>query len=272
MKYALFTGATGDLGRCCIEEISKLGDWTVFAGGTNDEKLAQLGEIENVIPIRLDVTSDESVEAAYEIIHSHTYRLQAIVNFAGIHVFTSMVEGNCVEEIDRMLQVNVMGMVRVNKRFFEMVRIGRGRIINCSSESGWMTPQPFNGPYTMTKYAVEAYNDSLRRELMYLDIPVIKIQPGSFKTQLTNKIFRDFDKCIENTNYYSRILTTMKPMMTMELGLDHDPKKLAQKVILALTSPLPRTKYKVCTGKLLMALELLPDKAVDLAYKVVVHA
>ncbi len=271
MKYVLFTGATGDLGRCCIEEISALGDWTVFAGGTNKEKLEELGRLPNVIPVELDVTSKESIEKAYEFIRSRTYRLGAVVNFAGIHVFTSMVEGSCVEDIEKMLNVNVMGMVRVNKRFFEMVRIGHGRIINCSSESGWMTPQPFNGPYTMTKYAVEAYNDSLRRELMYLGIPVIKLQPGSFKTQLTNKIFSDFDKCIESTNYYKKILTTMKPMMTMELGLDHDPKKLAKKVILAMTDRYPHIKYKVCTGKLLMALELLPDKAVDLAYKAIVR-
>ena len=271
MNYVLFTGATGDLGKCCVEEISSMGGWTVFAGGTNKTKLEQLGRLPNVIPVELDVTSEESIENAYKAIRSYTYVLDAVVNFAGIHVFTSMVEGNCVEEIEKMLNVNVMGMVRVNKRFFEMVRIGHGRIINCSSESGWMTPQPFNGPYTMTKYAVEAYNDSLRRELMYLNVPVIKLQPGSFKTQLTNKIFKDFDDCIATTNYYKKILTTMKPMMTMELGLDHDPKKLAKKVILAMTSKLPRTKYKVCTGKLLMALELLPDKAVDLAYKVAVH-
>lgn len=271
MKYALFTGATGDLGRCCVEAISKLEDWTVFAAGTNAAKLEELGKIERVIPIVLDVTSDESIDAAYETIRKYTYRLQAIINFAGIHTFTSMVEGNCVEEIEKMLNINVMGMVRVNKRFFEMVRIGRGRIINCSSESGWMTPQPFNGPYTMTKYAVEAYNDSLRRELMYLGIPVIKLQPGSFKTQLTEKIFRDFDKVTATTNYYKKILTTMKPMMTMELGLDHDPQKLAKKVILAMTAKTPHTKYKVCTGKLLMTLELLPDKAVDLAYKAFVR-
>ncbi len=271
MRYALFTGATGDLGRCCIEEISRLGDWTVFACGTNEKKLAELGRIKNVIPIRMDVTSDESVEAAYQIVREKTFTLGAIVNFAGIHTFTSMVEGECVQEIEKMLEVNVMGMVRVNKRFFEMVRIGHGRIINCSSESGWMTPQPFNGPYTMTKYAVEAYNDSLRRELMYVGVPVIKLQPGSFKTQLTNKIYQDFDEAIAKTNYYSKILTTMKPMMTMELGLDHDPKKLAKKVILAMTAKTPRTKYKVCTGKLLMTLELLPDKVVDIAYKAIVR-
>jgi NAD(P)-dependent dehydrogenase (short-subunit alcohol dehydrogenase family) len=271
MKYVLFTGATGDLGRCCVEAIAGLGDWTVFAGGTNEEKLHTLGELERVIPVRLDVTDEESINEAYETVRRHTYRLQAVVNFAGIHTFTSMVEGNCVEEIEKMLNINVLGMVRVNKRFFEMVRIGRGRIINCSSESGWMTPQPFNGPYTMTKYAVEAYNDSLRRELMYLDIPVVKLQPGSFKTQLTEKIFRDFDQVIQTTNYFKKVLTTMRPMMTMELGLDHDPNKLAKKLIRALTAKTPLTKYKVCTGKLLMTLELLPDKAVDLAYKLLVN-
>ena len=271
MKYLLFTGATGDLGRCCIENIAELGDWTVFACGTNKSKLLALGELPNVIPVELDVTDNESVERAYKFIREKTYTLNAIVNFAGIHVFTSMVEGNCVEQIEKMIDVNVMGMVRVNKRFFEMVRIGHGRIINCSSESGWMTPQPFNGPYTMTKYAVEAYNDSLRRELMYLNIPVVKLQPGSFKTQLTEKIFRDFDEVIASTNYYKKILTTMKPMMTMELGLDHDPNKLAKKVIKALTAKTPQTKYKVCTGKVLLLLELLPDKFVDVAYKAIVH-
>jgi len=271
MKYVLFTGATGDLGRCCIENIVSLGGWTVFAGGTNKAKLEELGKIENVIPVELDVTSEESIENVYKTVREHTYTLDAVVNFAGINVFTSMVEGDCVEAIERSLNINVMGMVRVNKRFFEMIRIGHGRIINCSSESGWMTPQPFNGPYTMSKYAVEAYNDSLRRELMYLNIPVIKIQPGSFKTQLTDKIYRDFDKVIETTNYYKKVLTTMKPMMTMELGLDHDPNKLAKKVIMALTAKLPRTKYKVCTGKLLMTLEFLPDKAVDIAYKAIVR-
>ena len=270
MKYVLFTGATGGLGRCCIEKIVKLGDWTVFAGGTNKAKLEELEKINNVIPVELDVTSEESIENVYRTVREHTDRLDAIVNFAGINELTSMVEGNCVEAIEKSLNINVMGMVRVNKRFFEMVHIGHGRIINCSSENGWMTPQPFNGPYTMSKYAVEAYNDSLRRELMYLDIPVIKIQPGSFKTQITDKAYKDFNKLLETTNYYKRVLTIMEPIMAIEIEHSHNPSKLAKKVVSALTSKLPHTKYKVCTGKLLLALEFLPDKVVDIAYKALV--
>lgn len=271
MKYIVFTGATGDLGQCCVKRIAGLGDRIVFACGTNPAKLEEVGKIKNVIPLKLDVTSKESIEQAYQFVRSYTYRLEAVINFAGVHTFISMVEGDCDDRIEKMLQVNVMGMVRVNKRFFEMVRIGHGRIINCSSESGWMTPQSFNGPYTISKYGVEAYNDSLRRELMYLGVPVIKLQPGSFITQITKQIFRDFDCMVETTNYYKKVLTTMKPMLEMELGHNHDPEKLAVKVVKALTAKHPQIKYRTCTGKKLMLLEFLPDKIIDIAYKLFVR-
>ena len=83
-----------------------------------------MSEKYSVIPLPLDVTGEESIEEAYNAVRGYTYRLDAVVNFAGIHTFTSMVEGDCVHEIEKMLNVNVMGMERVNKRFFEMVRIG----------------------------------------------------------------------------------------------------------------------------------------------------
>ncbi|MDF2632960.1 MAG: Short-chain dehydrogenase/reductase, partial [Caproiciproducens sp.] len=194
MKYVLFTGATGGLGTHCVKELSQKGDWTVFAAGTNEAALEQLGKLPNVIPVKMDITIQESVDAAHETMQSYTDALNAIVNFAGQTYFTSLVEGDSVDAIDKLLKINVIGTARVNRTFFEMVYKGQGRIINCSSESGWMTPQPFAGPYVLSKYAVEAYNDCLRRELMFLDIPVIKIQPGSYETQLTQQVSKYFDK------------------------------------------------------------------------------
>ena len=90
----------------------------------------------------------------------------------------SMIEGNCSNTIEKMLMINVMGMVRINRTFIDMVMEGNGRVVNCSSECGYLTAQPFNGPYAITKYAVEAYTDSLRRELMFIGVPVVKIQPA----------------------------------------------------------------------------------------------
>ncbi len=267
MKYAVFTGATGGLGSLCVKELSGMGNWMVFAGGTNEAQLHRLGKLENVIPVRLDVTKQESVNAALETIKSYTNKLDAVVNFAGVTSFTSLVEGDSVESIEKLLNVNVIGTARVNRSFFDMIYKGRGRIINCSSESGWMTPQPFAGPYVLSKYAVDAYNDSLRRELIYLGIPVVKIQPGSYETNITHQVYENFDRAISKTKYYSKLLAKMKPLMAMELNQKNDPRQLVKTVIRAMESRHPKLKYRIGTGKLLAMLELLPERGVDIIYK-----
>ena len=270
MKYVFFTGATGGLGNLCVRALSEKGDWVVFSAGTNEAKLEQLGELPNIIPVKLDVMKQESIDKARETVKSHTEKLDAIVNFAGLTYFTSLIEGESIAAIEKLLNVNVMGTARVNRTFFEMIYKGHGRIINCSSESGWMTPQPFAGPYVLSKYALEAYNDCLRRELMFLGIPVIKIQPGSYETQLTQQVNNYFEKTISETKYYKKLLTKMKPLMTMELNQKNDPDRLVKTVIRAMESKRPRLKYRVGTGRLLAMLELLPERSVDAVYKLVV--
>ncbi len=267
MRYAFFTGATGGLGGSVIQALSKTGRWTVFAAGTNDAALARLGQMENVIPLQVDVTCQESIDNAHEAVQTHTDSLDAVVNFAGAALFTSMVEGDCSDRIQELLEINVMGMVRVNRTFFDLVHRGRGRIVNCSSESGWMTPQPFAGPYCLTKYAVEAYNDSLRRELMYLGIPVVKIQPGFYKTRLTDSIFSGFDKTVAESRYYGTLLARLKPLLMLEMTRKNDPKRLVRVVLKALEAKRPRLRYRAGTGWLLALLELLPDAVVDWFYR-----
>ena len=266
MDYIFFTGATGGLGRECIKALSKCG-YTFFAVGMNTEVLAALGKLPNVIPVRADVSDGESLQIARQTVEGYTDKLYAIVNFAGLTGFCSMVEGDCVELTEKLLRVNVIGMVRVNRLFFDMVQSGKGRIINCSSEAGWMTPQPFAAPYFLSKYAVEAYNDSLRRELMYLGIPVIKLQPGSFKTRLLDNINDQFEKTLSETAHYKKVLTRMKPLMTQELQGGSDPRKLAGVLVKAVQARHPRLAYRVGTGKLLAVLEIFPDRWVDGMYK-----
>ena len=266
-KYVLFTGATGGLGEVCIKALSLTGRYTVFAAGTNTKKLTELQSFENVIPLEMDITNDNSVLAAQRIVAERAGKLDAIVNFAGLSAFASMVEGDCVKRSQRLIDVNVLGMIRVNRAFFELLLKGKGRIINCSSEAGWMTAQPFAAPYFLSKHAVEAYSDSLRRELMFLHIPVIKIQPGSFQTNMTQNTLAGFHQTLQETQYYKSVLARLKPLMMQELTHDNDTGKLAGVVLHALTAKHPKLKYRIGTGKLLAMLELLPEKGVDLLYK-----
>jgi len=270
-KAVFFTGATGDLGSLCAKALSETGSWTVFAAGTNEVKLAELGKLKNVIPVKVDIRSQESVLAARERVLRQTDKLDAIVNFAGLTAFTSMVEGDCIETTEQLLAVNVMGTVRINRVFFDLVYAGHGRIINCSSEAGWMTSQPFVAPYFLSKRAIEAYNDSLRRELMYISVPVIKIQPGSFDTSMTRGVFDKFDATLRDTKYYEKVLTRMKRLMEWELNQRQNPARLVRVVLCALEAKHPKLNYRVGTSKLLALMELLPDKCLDKLYLLIVN-
>jgi len=266
MKYALFTGAGGGLGGAGAKALAAAG-WTVFAADINKAALEEIGRAPRIIPLILDVTSGESIAAAVETVKRATDKLDAVINFSGIHTMGSMVEGDTARTMERMIDVNVMGMVRVNRAFFEMVKAGGGRIINCSSECGYMKPQPFNGPYTVTKYAVEAYNDSLRRELLCQGVKVIKIQPGSFKTGLLSAAQSGFDNLYDNTLYYKNALRKMQPLMRRELKRANDPAHLVRALMKAANRTKPKIKYRVKNSRLMGLMELIPDRLLDTIYK-----
>lgn len=265
MRYALVTGATSGLGKEIAIRLSESG-WCVFACGRNENALKEIKETTYCHPLKMDVVDQDSINAAFEEVSGVTDHLNAIINFSGIQKMSSLIEGD-INIIKQSLDVNLLGMARVNKTFFPLIKKCNGRIINCSSECGWMTPQPFNGSYTLSKYAVEAYNDSLRRELMFLDIPVIKIQPGSFKTAMHGKTLDSFDKLINSTDMYRDVLEKMKGMMLIELKMANEPDALIKAVMKAVNDPHPRQKYRVKNSPLLGAIEVMHPMTVDKLYK-----
>ena len=265
MRYALVTGATSGLGKEIAIRLSESG-WCVFACGRNEKALGEIKKTTYCHPLKMDVVDQDSINEALEEVLKVTDHLNAIINFSGIQKMSSLIEGD-INIIKQSLDVNLLGMARVNKTFFPLIKKCNGRIINCSSECGWMTPQPFNGSYTLSKYAVEAYNDSLRRELMFLDIPVIKIQPGSFKTAMHGKTLDSFDKLINSTNMYREVLEKMKGMMLIELKMANEPEALIEAVMKAVNDPHPRQKYRVKNSPLLEVIEVMHPMTVDRLYK-----
>lgn len=265
MRYALVTGATSGLGKEIAIRLSESG-WCVFACGRNEKALVEIKKTTYCHPLKMDVVDQDSINEALEEVSQVTDHLDAIINFSGIQKMSSLIEGD-INIIKQSLDVNLLGMARVNKTFFPLIKKCNGRIINCSSECGWMTPQPFNGSYTLSKYAVEAYNDSLRRELMFLDIPVIKIQPGSFKTAMHGKTLDSFDKLINSTKMYREVLEKMKGMMLIELKMANEPEALIEAVVKAVNDPHPRQKYRVKNSPLLEVIEVMHPMTVDRLYK-----
>lgn len=272
MKYAFFTGAAGGLAGACVRELAARGGWTIFAADIAEAGLLSLQDEfgDRIIPVVLDITSDESCRAAADQVRETTDHLDVVVNAAGIHTMASLIEGNVTGTVGKMIEINVMGMIRVNKALFPLLEACKGRIINFSSECGREKPQPFNTPYAITKYAVEAYTIGLRRELKFLDMPVVKIQPGSFKTGMHGQATAGYDKLLQTTEHYKPVLSVLKPIMSVAMNHPNDIKYLVNTVMHAIYDKSPKTNYRCKNTWYLVAIDPIPDKIIDTGYKVVV--
>ena len=269
-RTVLITGAAGGLGRSAAERMALLG-WQVFAADLDEEALAALGENPNITPVHVDVTDAGSVKRMCDEIIDQVDHLDGVVNFAGVIGVGSVIE---VDEatLKRVIDINLFGTYRVNKAVFGLVKVCKGRIINISSETGWQTAAPFNGPYAMSKHALEAYTDSLRREVCLFDVKVIKVQPGPFRTQMTGGVVSAFERAANASIYFGDVLRKMAPMVAKATSGGSDPSVLSRVIEQALTTRHPKSTYSVRPGRDRVFLEKLPVSWADRIYKKVLQS
>ena len=118
--------------------------------------------------------------------------LWGIVNNAGTMNHFSWIELENLESMKRMSDVNLWGQVAVAKIFLPLLKRSKGRIVNVSSVSGRLC-LPSVMSYSISKYGVEAFSDSLRLEMKNWGISVHIIEPGAFQTEIAKK-----DRIINN--------------------------------------------------------------------------
>jgi len=232
----LITGAAGGLGAACVERFVA-GGWTVYAAD-----LVAPASRDGVVPLQMDVTDQASVDGAFLTIDPA--ELSCVVNFAGILGVGPLMDVPA-ERLAQVLAINVVGTHRVNRAAFPLLRAGNGRIVNISSETGWQRALPMNGPYAMSKHAVEAYSDALRRELMFVGMPVSVIQPGPFRTPMTGGITRSFEAATVPGSPFEALTRRMGKLASREEGRGHDPALLADVIWEAATAARPRARYSV---------------------------
>ncbi|WP_067858392.1 SDR family NAD(P)-dependent oxidoreductase [Nocardia shimofusensis] len=256
-KTVLITGAGGGLGGATAELFAGRG-WQVLAADLRPPRPAP-----NLIPLALDVTDSASVAAASKAAEEHAPGgIDAVVTFAGM-MFTGPLVEVAEEDMRRIFEVNVLGTYRVVKAAFPLILRARGRVITISSETGWQKALMLNGPYAMTKHAIEAYSDALRRELMFLDIPVSTVQPGPFRTTMVEGIRATFDKAKQNSTYFAELIGKVGAMAEKENASANDPQILAEVVWRAATTARPRRRYSVKADLSRSLMHRLPDGLLD---------
>ncbi len=188
-KTILITGASTGFGRDTAETLARAGH-TVFATmrdpeGRNRDHAEALRR-ERIAVVALDVTDDQSVENAVNIVLARAGRIDVLVNNAGI-ASAGVTEAFTADQAKVMFNTNVVGLLRTIRAVLPTMRRQRdGLIVNIGSILGRVT-FPFFGIYGASKFAVEALTDSLRYEVSQLGIEVTLVQPSAFPTPMYAK-------------------------------------------------------------------------------------
>lgn len=180
-KAVLITGASSGIGRNTAERLARAG-YFVYAGARKDADMAELNAIENIMAVRLDVTKQDQVDAAVKLVEKEGRGLWGVVNNAGINIVAPMIEAE-ESDLDFLFDVNVYGVYRVTRAFAPLIIESKGRIVNISSISGTLSGYGY-GMYSMSKHAVEAYTDSLSREMENLGVFVSAVEPGNYRSEI----------------------------------------------------------------------------------------
>lgn len=196
VRSILITGASSGFGRGVAEGLAAAGHH-VFAtmrgiegknAGAASELRAKASEHGwQLHVLELDVTDEASVQAAVDQAMEHAGRIDVLINNAGVGNF-GLQEAYSIELVQRLFDVNVFGVLRMNRAVLPHMRAaGSGHVIYVSSGLGRFLI-PFTGPYNGTKYALEALAETASYELRGEGVDTTIVQPGAYGTDFSGNM------------------------------------------------------------------------------------
>ena len=245
-KVILITGASSGIGYDAALILASQGH-KVYGAARRVELMDGLRD-KGVIPIKMDVTDEQSMADGIKTIIDADGRIDVLVNNAG-YGYMGAIENVTIAEAKRQLEVNVFGLARLTQLVRPYMRAQKsGRIINTSSVAG-KAVIPFGGWYNVSKYSVEALSDALRIEVKPFGIKVILIEPGGIKTDWGIIAADNLSASSKDTAYEDaglRMSRLLKYGYTSRLL--SNPIRVARAITRAVNSRCPKVRYRLGAG------------------------
>ncbi|XP_072435636.1 retinol dehydrogenase 7-like [Chiloscyllium punctatum] len=253
-KYVYITGCDSGFGNVLAKHLDQQG-FHVLAACFTEKGAEELKECTSsrLKTFQLDVVNSESINKAAEFVKSEVKEkgLWGLVNNAGISVPGGPSDWLTIDDYKVVLNVNLIGQIEVTLSVLPLIKRARGRIVNVASVFGKVSFG--GGPYCISKFGVEAFNDGLRRDLSHFGVKVLCVEPGFFKTNITN--LNMITKSLEaiwlrlpqdvkddyGADYLDKIIPKFKARV--KKLADPDLMKVVWCMNHALTAVHPRTRY-----------------------------
>lgn len=230
-KKIIITGASGGFGKLTVLSLLAKGHKVAATmrnpQGKNSEIAKEL-ESAGANIIEMDVTDTDSVNSGVQKAIDTLGGLDVVVNNAGRGV-SGMQEHFTPEDFQEILDVNVVGVQRVNRAALPYLRKqGSGLLIHISSLLGRIA-LPFYGPYQSAKWAVEAMAENYRVELSGFGVQSTIIEPGGYPTTFINSLMTPSDNS-RNDSYGEFMNVPAMAAAGFEEQLKNTPEQNPQKV------------------------------------------
>src|SRR5215510_4553718 len=249
-RIALVTGAASGLGRAIALALRNYG-FSVFGTSRRPAELTDLAEFPL---LQLDVRSDDSVRAALDHLRSVVGHLDVLVNNAGVR-FLGAAEETSADEAKSVFETNFFGAHRVTAAALPLLRATKAaKIINVTSLSG-LNALPFGSIYSASKWALEAYSESLRHEVKALGIFVSIVEPGAIFSEKREPPHRPN----ETLHAYEPARQHALDVIVGGDRIGIDPARVADCVVRVAHSRSPKLRYRIGSDATwLPRLKLLP--------------
>ncbi|KAL9983853.1 hypothetical protein ACROYT_G006094 [Oculina patagonica] len=247
-KFVLLTGCDSGFGRETAIRLDEMGVRVLATCLTKEgEQSLKSATSDKLKTFQMDVTNSQQIKEVYEEVKqqiSGDTGLWGLVNNAGIlHLLP--IEWTPLDIFKRTADVNLWGMIDVTKTFLPLVKKAQGRVINFSSVHGRLSAD-LNGPYSVSKYGVQAFSDALRREMQPWGIKVSIMEPGGFQTPIVQPVFRQINQGWDDLSDELKKEYAEKGIKLFTYtGTSPDTYKVVDGVVDALTSQSPRDRYLV---------------------------
>jgi NAD(P)-dependent dehydrogenase (short-subunit alcohol dehydrogenase family) len=264
-KVWIITGAGRGLG-VDIAKAALTAGHSVVATGRNAAKVADaVGDYDNLLAIKLDVTRSQDAQAAVDAALAKFGRIDILVNNAG-NFFAGFFEELGPEQVRNQIETLLFGPMNVTRAVLPVMRKQRSGLLVTISSTAGIAGQMFCTAYAAAKFGIEGWMESLTPEIAPFGIRTMLVEPGFFRTELlTNESTTYAQPTIED--YAERTKEIVAAWKNMDGKQGGDPGKLADALVKLVALKEPPTRFAAGAD----AVETFEAKAKTLLAQAQVH-
>jgi len=240
-KVWLVTGAGRGMGVDIAKAALAEGHAVVATARNTDTVTAALGQDEDLLAVKLDVTDPADAQAAVQAAVERFGRIDVLVNNAG-NFYAGFFEEISPQDFRAQVETTLVGPMNITRAVLPVMRAQRSGLVVAISSTAGIVGQEFCTAYAAAKFGVEGWIESLAPEVAPFGIRTMLVEPGFFRTQLlspesTNYAKPSIDDYAERTNQ------TVAAWNAMNGKQGGDPAKLANALVQLASQDTPPLRF-----------------------------